>query len=40
MRVRLTPAARAGNTAFGPEVPVAAGAPAYDRLAGFLGRQP
>jgi uncharacterized protein (TIGR03086 family) len=40
VRVRLTPAARAGNTAFGPEVPVGAGAPAYDRLAGFLGRQP
>ncbi|HAW09747.1 MAG TPA: TIGR03086 family protein [Chloroflexi bacterium] len=40
VRERLTPAARAGNTAFGPEVPVGAGAPAYDRLAGFLGREP
>jgi uncharacterized protein (TIGR03086 family) len=40
VRVRLTPAARAASTAFGPEVPVAPGAPAYDRLAGFLGRQP
>lgn len=26
--------------AFGPEVPVPAGAPIYDRLAGFFGRQP
>jgi len=25
---------------FGPEVPVSAGAPALDRLVGFLGRQP
>jgi uncharacterized protein (TIGR03086 family) len=26
--------------AFGPEIPVAQNAPAYDRLAGFFGRQP
>ncbi|HZP30160.1 MAG TPA: TIGR03086 family metal-binding protein [Acidimicrobiia bacterium] len=29
-----------GGPAFGPEVPVAADAPAYDRLAGFAGRTP
>ncbi len=40
VRVRLTPEARAANTPFGPEVPVPADAPADDRLAGFLGRQP
>jgi uncharacterized protein (TIGR03086 family) len=40
LRERLTPEMRASSTAFGPEVPVAADAPAYERLAGFLGRQP
>lgn len=39
-RQNLTPAARAGSTAFAAEVPVPAGAPPYDRLAGFLGRNP
>jgi uncharacterized protein (TIGR03086 family) len=29
-----------GGQAFGPEVDVAAGAPVYDRLAGFAGRTP
>jgi hypothetical protein len=40
LRGVLTPEMRAGSGAFGPEVPVAADAPPYERLAGFLGRQP
>jgi len=36
----LTPEARAGSTAFGPEVAVGSDAPPYERLAGFLGRHP
>ena len=40
LRERLTPEMRAGSTAFGEEVPVATDAPAYERLAGFLGRRP
>ena len=30
----------ASGQAFGPEVPVPADAPVYDRLAGFFGRRP
>jgi uncharacterized protein (TIGR03086 family) len=40
LRGVLTPEMRAGSDAFGPEVPVAGDAPPYERLAGFLGRQP
>ncbi len=40
LRTVLTAERRAGSDAFGPEVPVSPDAPAYLRLAGFLGRQP
>ena len=36
----LPASARGAGQGFGAEVPVDAHAPAYDRLAGFLGRQP
>jgi len=36
----LRPEFRGPDRAFGPEVPVPAGAPAYDRLAGWFGRDP
>jgi uncharacterized protein (TIGR03086 family) len=36
----LTAEARASSTAFAHAIGVAATAPAYDRLAGFLGRRP
>ena len=39
-RDRLTPEVRKRTTAFGQEVPTPASAPAYERLAGFLGRKP
>jgi uncharacterized protein (TIGR03086 family) len=39
-RERLTPEVRKRTTAFGQEVPTPASAPAYERLAGFLGRKP
>jgi uncharacterized protein (TIGR03086 family) len=35
-----SPVAEQRGRAFGPEVPVAAGAPTLDRLAGYLGRRP
>jgi uncharacterized protein (TIGR03086 family) len=36
----LRPEFRGPDQAFGPEVPVPAAAPAYDRLAGWFGRDP
>ena len=39
-RRMLRPEFRGPGQAFGPEVPVPAGAPAYQRLAGWFGRDP
>jgi uncharacterized protein (TIGR03086 family) len=39
-RQRIGPDRRGPGKPFGPEVPCAADAPAQDRLAAFLGRQP
>ncbi|MGD0834276.1 MAG: TIGR03086 family metal-binding protein [Candidatus Dormibacteria bacterium] len=39
LRAALKPEMRS-STSFGPEMPVAPDAPPYERLAGFLGRQP
>jgi uncharacterized protein (TIGR03086 family) len=36
----VPPAPRGGDVPFGPVIAVADTAPAYDRLAGYLGRQP
>jgi uncharacterized protein (TIGR03086 family) len=36
----LPPEPRGGEMPFGPVIPVADDAPAYDRLAGYLGRKP
>jgi uncharacterized protein (TIGR03086 family) len=39
-RGRMTPDRRGPGKPYGPEIPCAADAPAQDRLAAFLGRQP
>ena len=39
-RQMLKPEFRGAGLAFGPEVPVSPDAPSYDRLAGWLGRDP